>query len=296
MYNNVVEKVKLLIPQKEAKAELGKRIKEGNEILDTNYISMDQVALEKMMDRRDLWNNYNTKYLKTIFSDDSIAEEYANDVGSIVTASASLEERRDYEDKTIRERISRLKSIVSQLPLIIKDIDIKENNKEAKIKLKSKRYWDERPLGKIIIGVLIGLIISAFLFFSHLPSDVNAPSDQKLSLNENIKDCGSNIDKEGATHTLDIKCFAEAFKTCTPAKIYEEQFPPDNVPSIKTTTLIEGKTDKGCRIQVNVRNVLAIPENNIYYCYSAGMGRADDTQNFNHLVIDTCDNGKTSIY
>lgn len=95
---------------------------------------------------------------------------------------------------------------------------------------------------------------------------------------------------------MDIKCFAEAFKACTPAKIYEEQFPPDNVPSIKTTTLIEGKTDKGCRIQVNIRNVLAIPENNIYYCYKAGMGRADDTQNFNHLVIDNCDNGKTSVY
>lgn len=118
----------------------------------------------------------------------------------------------------------------------------------------------------------------------------------QLAVKETIKDCGSEIDKEGAAHTLNKECFIEAFKTCTSARIYEESFPPDNVPSIKTTTLIEGKTDKGCRIQVNVRNVLAIPENNIYYCYSAGMGRADDTQNFNHLVIDNCDNGKTSIY
>jgi hypothetical protein len=149
----------------------------------------------------------------------------------------------------------------------------------------------KKPLIIILFG--FGFLVLAFLLVNLL----NAPQKStQLAVKETFKDCGSNIDKEGATHTLDIKCFAEAFKTCTPAKIYEEQFPPDNVPSIKTTTLIEGKTDKGCRIQVNVRNVLAIPENNIYYCYNAGMGRADDTQNFNHLVIDNCDNNKTSIY
>jgi hypothetical protein len=146
----------------------------------------------------------------------------------------------------------------------------------------------------LIIALSSFAVIVLVLLFLNLFTTTQKPV--QLSLKETLKDCGSNIDKEGATHTLDIKCFAEAFKTCTAAKIYEEQFPPDNVPSIKTTTLIEGKTDKGCRIQVNIHNTLAIPENNIYYCYSAGMGRADDTQNFNHLVIDNCDNGKTSIY
>jgi len=76
----------------------------------------------------------------------------------------------------------------------------------------------------------------------------------------------------------------------------EDSFPPDNVPSVKTTTLIEGKTDKGCRIQVSIRNVLTIPENNIYYCYNAGMGKADDTQNFNHLLINNYDKAKTFSY
>ena len=149
----------------------------------------------------------------------------------------------------------------------------------------------KKPLIIVFLG-LIFLILAVLLI-----NILNTPQKPtQLAVKETLKDCGSNIDKEGATHTLDIKCFAEAFKTCTPAKIYEEQFPPDNVPSIKTTTLIEGKIDNRCRIQVNVRNVLAIPENNIYYCYNAGMGRADDTQNFNHLVINNCDNGKTSIY
>lgn len=147
-----------------------------------------------------------------------------------------------------------------------------------------------------LIIIFLGLIFLALAVL--LINIFNSPQKTtRLVVKETLKDCGSNIDKEGElTHTLDIKCFAEAFKICTPAKIYEELFPPDNAPSIKTTTMIEGKTDKGCRIQVNVRNVLAIPENNIYYCYSAGMGKADDTQNFNHLVIDNCDNGKTSIY
>lgn len=148
-----------------------------------------------------------------------------------------------------------------------------------------------KPLIIAILGFIFLVLVILFLNFINTPQKFT-----QISVKETLKDCGSNIDKEGAAHTLDIKCFAEAFKTCNPAKIYEEQFPPDNVPSIKTTTLIEGKTDKGCRIQVNVKNVLAIPENNIYYCYSAGMGKADDTQNFNHLVIDNCDNGKTSIY
>ena len=149
----------------------------------------------------------------------------------------------------------------------------------------------KKPLIIILFG--FGFLVLAFLLVNIL----NTPQKPtQLAVKETFKDCGSNIDKDGATHTLNIQCFAEAFKTCTPAKIYEEQFPPDNVPSVKTTTLIEGKIDNRCRIQVTVRNVLAIPENSIYYCYSAGMGKADDTQNFNHLVIDNCDNGKTSIY
>lgn len=148
---------------------------------------------------------------------------------------------------------------------------------------------------KPLIIVFFGFIFLALAVL--LINIFNTPQKTtQLAVKETLKDCGRNIDKEGATHTLDIKCFAEAFKTCTPAKIYEEQFPPDNAPSVKTTTIIEGKMDKGCRIQVNVRNVLSIPENNIYYCYSAGMGRADDTQNFNHLVVENCDNNKTSIY
>jgi uncharacterized secreted protein with C-terminal beta-propeller domain len=149
----------------------------------------------------------------------------------------------------------------------------------------------KKPLIIVFLGFIF--LILAVLLINILNTQQKTT---QLAVKETLKDCGSNIDKEGATHTLNIQCFVEAFKTCTPAKIYEEQFPPDNVPSIKTTTLIEGKIDNRCRIQVNVRNVLAIPENNIYYCYNAGMGRVDDTQNFNHLVIDNCDNDKTSIY
>ena len=146
----------------------------------------------------------------------------------------------------------------------------------------------------MIITVFGFAILVLILLFLNLFNTTQKPV--QLAVKETLKDCGNNIDKEGVTHTLDIKCFAEAFKTCTPAKMYEEVFPPDNAPSIKTITMIEGKTDKGCKIQVNVKNILALPENNIYYCYNAEMGRADDTQNYNHLLINKCDNGKTSIY
>lgn len=148
-----------------------------------------------------------------------------------------------------------------------------------------------KPLVIAILGTIFIVFAALLLNFFNTPQTTT-----QLAVKETLKDCGTEIDKEGATHTLNKDCFLEAFKTCTPAKMYQESFPPDNVPSIKTTTIIEGKTDKGCRIQVNVRNILSIPENNIYYCYNAEMGRADDTQNFNHMLINNCDNERTSIY
>lgn len=162
-----------------------------------------------------------------------------------------------------------------------------KRGKTPKKLLKLYNNFVKKPLIIALFGFILIVLVLLFLnLFNTTQKTV------QLAVKEAIKDCGSNIDKEGATHTLNIQCFAEAFKSCTPAKIYEEQFPPDNAPSIRTTTLIEGRTDKGCRIQVNVLNLLAIPENNIYYCYNAGMGKADDTQNFNHLVIGNCDNEK----
>ena len=86
----------------------------------------------------------------------------------------------------------------------------------------------KKPLIIILFGFVVLLLV---LLFLNLFNTTQKPV--QLAVKETFKDCGSNIDKEGATHTLNIQCFAEAFKTCTPAKIYEEQFPPDNVPSIK---------------------------------------------------------------
>lgn len=108
----------LIINPAEANRELAKRISEGKKILDTNYIDMDETRLEEMIDRRDIWNDGNTEYLKTIFMDNSMANEYAHDVGGVITASASLEQRRSYTDKTIREKLKRLESIRSRLTLM----------------------------------------------------------------------------------------------------------------------------------------------------------------------------------
>lgn len=145
----------------------------------------------------------------------------------------------------------------------------------------------------LLILVLISLGLIAVIKYLQSPTDI--PQLQVTSENK-IKDCESEIDKAGATHTLDRDCFAEAFKTCTPAKINQESFPPDNVPSIKTSIQIEGQTDKGCRIQVSVHNTLAFPENNIYYCYKAEKGIADDTLSNDHLIISECDNNKRIVF
>ncbi len=148
---------------------------------------------------------------------------------------------------------------------------------------------------KILIIVLFCFVILVLiLLFLNLFNTTQKPI--KLSQEENIKDCGTEIDKAGAEHTINRDCFVNAFKACTPAKVYQESFPPDNVPSVKTTVQIEGKMDKGCRIQVNVHNTLAIPENNIYYCYKAEKTTVDDTSNIKYLLINECDNGKRLVY
>lgn len=149
-----------------------------------------------------------------------------------------------------------------------------------------RRYWII-VLGGFILLVLVVVLLNL----------LKTPQEStELSVKEAVKDCGSEIDKPGATHALNRDCFAKAFKTCTPAKINQESFPPDNAPSIKTSIQVEGQTDKGCRIQVSVHNTLAFPEDNIYYCYKAEKGIADDTLSKDHLIISECDNNKRIVF
>lgn len=108
----------LRIPPAEVNRELAKRISEGKKILDTNYIDMDEARLEEMRDRRDIWDDFNAQYLKTIFTDNSIADEYTRFAGGVVTAGATLERRRSCTDKTIREKLKRLESVRSRLTLM----------------------------------------------------------------------------------------------------------------------------------------------------------------------------------
>lgn len=113
-----MDNVELLISKKEVKKELENRIAEGTNILDTNYIDMDEAAFEEMVSRRNIWDDYNAEYLQRVFSNPSIAGEYKNAVGGVMALGGKpLELRRAYVDKTIRNKISRIKSIIRRLPL-----------------------------------------------------------------------------------------------------------------------------------------------------------------------------------
>lgn len=172
--------VELLVTKAEVKVELEERINEGEHILDTNYIDMDESSLEDMRHGRDIWNDYNVEYLKRIFSDDSIANEYERDLGGVITAGASLERKRGYTDRTIKEKITRLKSIISRLPLIPvkqtlkekptrqlkkdhkeKTIVKKENNSSSKSLL--ERYW--WVIGAPLILFILEKVISKIFGF-----------------------------------------------------------------------------------------------------------------------------------
>jgi len=157
-----MENVQLKISKTEASRELTKRIAEGKKIMDTNYIDMDEARLDEMRSRRDIWNNYNVEYLKRIFSDDSIANEYERDLGGVVTAGAPLEKRREYTDRTIEKKITRLKFIISRLSLIPKEktnkIEPDTQNIIIDKKNMLKEKWYTRYWWLVMVPILVFII------------------------------------------------------------------------------------------------------------------------------------------
>jgi len=143
-----------------------------------------------------------------------------------------------------------------------------------------------------ILLVIIVLAVSGIIAVGkYLQSTPEAPHPQEVSSSYKIKDCGGSISKKAENSDgMDRNCFLEAYKTCTPAKIYQEIVDPDDN-TIKTTVSVDTKEVDKCRVSVNVENKFKFPENEIYYCYQVG---TTELNSYN-IKIDECKDRKPLV-
>ncbi len=142
-----------------------------------------------------------------------------------------------------------------------------------------------------LLLVSIVLVILGIISVGKYLRTPETPQPQKETSSYKIKDCGSYVSKKGDnSDNMDRNCFLEAYKTCTPAKIYQEVVDPDDN-TIKTTVSVDTKEGDKCRVSVNVENKFKFPENDIYYCYSASK---TELNNYN-IQIGECKDRKSLI-
>ncbi|HVZ12432.1 MAG TPA: hypothetical protein VG965_05360 [Patescibacteria group bacterium] len=139
----------------------------------------------------------------------------------------------------------------------------------------------------LVVLVIVGLLVIG----KYLQGTSETPQPQEETSAYKIKDCGSSVSKKGGnSDNMDRNCFLEAYKTCTPAKLYQEVIDPDEH-TIKTTVSVDTKEGDKCRVSVNVENKFKFPENEIYYCYQVS---TTELNNYN-IKIDECKDRKPLI-
>ncbi len=147
-----------------------------------------------------------------------------------------------------------------------------------------------KKLPLLLVSIVL-IILGIIAVSKYLQSPSEAPQPQEETSSYKIKDCGSSISKKADnSDNMDRNCFLEAYKTCTPAKIYQEVVDPDDN-TIKTTVSVDTKEGDKCRVSVNVENKLKFPESEIYYCYQVG---TTELNNYN-IKIDECKDRKPLI-
>lgn len=142
--------------------------------------------------------------------------------------------------------------------------------------------------------IAVVLLIIGFFGWKFLNTSIEKPEPQPEVAAQNIKDCGSDISREGDNqNNIDKDCFLEAYSKCEPAKVYREVYPPENK-VIKTTATIDGMENNTCRVMVRVEDKYSIPENDIYYCYSVERMPTDEIYNNGAIKIGNCKAGETA--
>lgn len=110
--------LELIVSRQDAESKIQSRIDKGNELLKASINSWEQIeAIRKDYYK---WSAYNEELLKRLFTNDSLASEYSNFFGVMVSGGGPpslMEEIQDLR-KDIGNKIHRLESIKERLELI----------------------------------------------------------------------------------------------------------------------------------------------------------------------------------
>jgi len=111
-----MSKTLLTVSMQKASQQISQRIKLGNEILNRpKPQTITRTFVNNIRDSIKKWNDYNSTFLKKLFSDESVAEKYDS-----IESAKSYNSMRDYYNKIIELcylKISELESIKERLGL-----------------------------------------------------------------------------------------------------------------------------------------------------------------------------------
>lgn len=106
----------LLISKDEAEKLINERINLGQELMSAQIFS--EAQLEQTRPKYYEWSSYNAELLKRIFNTDELSNEYSSFWGFASSAYTTLQEDIAEFKKDIQEKINRLTSIRTRLPLL----------------------------------------------------------------------------------------------------------------------------------------------------------------------------------
>lgn len=120
----------LLISIDEAEKLINDRINLGQELVNAQIFS--EVHLEQTRPKYYEWSSYNAELLKRIFNTDELSNEYSSFIGAFSSSYTTLQEDIEEFKEDIQEKINRLISIRTRLPLLATSY-IKEFTKEKEL-------------------------------------------------------------------------------------------------------------------------------------------------------------------
>lgn len=122
---------KLKIPLADAETQIDRQIEEGEQLFQrrSDWI---QEALDQFRIDVQVWHSYSAELLRSIFTNSQFYAEFNYFAGNVFKALTTLPEEWEGDKYSLRQRITRLKSIKKRLPLLEMDLSPTANNSATK--------------------------------------------------------------------------------------------------------------------------------------------------------------------
>jgi len=122
----------LRVPRAEAADKIQKRIDEGEALLTIPIKS--EAQLEQLSEKNKEWSDYNEELLRRLFDTDELSAEYIAGYGFAFSMRPTFAQKIGYVHRSIKESLSRLRSIYRRLELYpeLPDLQARSRSVEAK--------------------------------------------------------------------------------------------------------------------------------------------------------------------